>query len=401
MPASVLRNIAPVSEVGSASSPHTGSRHSQADARHDAPRKSPEVSIRGEVTRILQDGVSVVRLPDKEITLRLPSSFAPGDAIYGLFASDGSWTAYAVPAAVARKNTAASVLELFGLPQNYLYRLSVESLLRYMPAISKGDIAAFVAAAEFIATEFHLPESDVVGLVTDLHSNGSPLSAAAMRKAMPSTITQAEFSHLLADLTSVLDHEFLPFQQRLVNLLAVAGDASRDARERLKLFLLGPTGNNETLFGLLAELMRTSPPAKIAEFASKILEALESRYFMNLCALAAGLPMRLWIALDNYNFAEISIQRTQKEKSILHTVSLLMETDELGITGIHLASYERQITARIYAAQDKSRDILAEEAEEFAQALGAIGFSRQSVSVTTGVMPPPVIAARSEIRLSI
>lgn len=350
---------------------------------------------------MLPDGVSIIRLPDKEIALRLPSSFTIGDAIYGLFTADGSWTAYAVPAAVARKNNAASILELFGLPQNYLHRSSVESLMQYMPAVSKGDVTAFVAAAEFIAIEFHLPESDVIGLVADLHSNGSPLSAAAMRKAVPSTITQSEFSHILSDLISVLDHEFLPFRQRLVNVLAIAGDNSRDARERLTAFLLGTPGKEETLFGLLAELMRTSPPAKIKESAAKILEALESRYFMNLCALAAGLPMRLWIALDNHNLGEISIQRTYKEKSVMHTVSLLMETEELGTTGIHLASYERQITARVYAAQDKARDVLSEEAEGFAQALGSIGFSRQSVSVATGTMPPSVVAARPEIRVSI
>lgn len=364
--------------------------------------KTNSGALRGEITKLLSDGTAVIILPDKETKLRLPAGFSVGDALYGLFAPDGSWAVYALPSSVIRKSTSLPALEVFGFPKEHLPRISVEALANYMPVISKGDIALFIAAAEFIGAEFHLSERDAVDLTSDLHRQGAPLNAASLRKAAPSARTQTEFRQMTTELVDMLDGEYLPFRQRLAALQSCTDDITLNIREKLQLFLISAAdGKSSTFFGILAELLRTKPPEHIAKIASALLETIESRYFMNLCALAANLPMRLWIISENEDLTELTIYRSQKEKSVQYTVSITVETDVLGPTSIRLASFESNISANVYAASNTSRDILADCADDFSQSLGSIGFSQRTVNVTTGTMPMAVSATMPDFKVSI
>lgn len=404
MQTEITTGITPIGETSGATSRTRGgaSYHSGSGLYFEQKHKAVGGALRGEITKLLPDGTAVVILPDKETHLHLPTGFSVGDALYGLFAPDGSWNIYALPSAVIRKNTPFSVLEVFGFPKNYLHRISLEALASYMPVISRGDIALFVAAAEFIGAEFHLSESDSVGLTSELHSQGAPLNAASLRKATPSAKTQTEFRQMMTELIDLLDGDYLPFRQKLEALQSCANDFALNVREKLRLFLIGiANGKNSTFFGILTELLRAKPPENIAKIASALLETIESRYFMNLCALAANLPMRLWIISENEDLTELTIYRSQKEKSVQYTVSITIETDALGPTGIRLASFESDISAHVYAANDTSRDILADCANDFSQSLGAIGFSQRTVGLTTSAMPAMTTASIPDIRISI
>ncbi len=393
--------IPAVSEIGGIAQLHAESKDRRSGQFFDLDRNRHDNPLRGEISKIGSDGIAVIRLPNKDIQLKLPPAFSVGDILYGIISPGDAWTVYAIPSTIIRKNTPEAILEVFNFPQNSLIQVSIQALADYIPIVSKGDISAFAYAVETICTQFNLPESNAVGLAVDLHRHGVALNMQSIQKAIPSVMSQSEFYNLITKLADSLEGQYLPFRDRIETMLSAVADPLRDVRDKIKFFMIGKTGGRDSsLFGLLAELLRAEPPHNAAAIAQSLIKTIESRYFMNLCALAAGLPMRFWVASDRNMTTEIAIQRTQKEHAAHYSVSLSVESEALGLIGIHLSSFEQAITARFYAENNSSRDILAEYADEFAHSLESAGYKQSSVGITTGSMPI-ITPNRNGIRLTI
>jgi hypothetical protein len=274
-----------------------------------------------------------------------------------------------VKSGIADKNKGEKHLDFAAQLKQQSMMLNSQDLLQIIA--SQGDMQSVQGNADI--------------LLHNLQASAVPPVPQAVIKALPFLMYAHDFGALLRRI-AVHDTALM---QRISGFFSKARQQANPSDKQHAIHLFDLSNDKDSLYGILCDILDLSadaPPA--AAEARRLVEIMESRVYINLCALQAGAGI-LWYFIPVYNQQEeqipdilpFSVQhRGDEAGNRAEHFSFTLELHALGMLGVSGILGNKRLSFRIFAAQTAA-SLLSAHQKELVDNLRAKRFTVASCAI--------------------